>query len=162
METIQVITLICTIIMAVASIWCVKIAVEHFSKQLKWSLFADYTKRYQEIILQFPENINESTFSFQDLKRDDKEVYDKTMRYMRAYFDLCSEEYWLHVRGRIDKETWEEWQQGMLFAFSKTAFRNAWKIIDLDTIYYPDFTSFVTTAMEQVTKSAKSKKDVKS
>jgi len=64
-------------------------------KQVKLQNFIEYTKRYQEIILNFPENINEENFSFDGM---DTEVRTKTMRYMRAYFDLCFEEYTLHEK----------------------------------------------------------------
>ncbi|MGH7826749.1 MAG: hypothetical protein ACREQ7_16445 [Candidatus Binatia bacterium] len=64
-------------------------------KQVKLQNFIEYTKRYQEIILNFPENINEQDFSFDGMPAEER---DKTMRYMRAYFDLCFEEYTLHEK----------------------------------------------------------------
>lgn len=69
-----------------------------FNEQLKLNFFSDYTKRYQEIILHFPEDINEKDF---DYKLSLKEK-DKTMRYMRAYFDLCSEEFYLNKKFKIE------------------------------------------------------------
>ncbi len=62
---------------------------------------------------------------------------------MRAYFDLCSEEYFLYTKGSIDDDTWKEWKSGIEYAFSKTAFSNGWKIVNLDTRYYPEFVDFV-------------------
>jgi hypothetical protein len=111
-----------------------------FNDQLKLNFFADYTKRYQEIILNFPENINEPNFEYDELSTDLK---NKTLRYMRTYFDLCSEEYDLWRSGYIEDRVWENWKQGIEFAFSKRAFIDAWKIIKLDTIYYPEFSEWV-------------------
>ncbi|MFB6317293.1 hypothetical protein [Saccharicrinis sp. FJH54] len=109
-------------------------------EQMKLNFFADYTKRYQEIILNFPENINEQDFNFEVL---DAEIKAKTLRYMRAYFDLCSEEYYLHREGKIDTKVWEEWEGGIKFTFSKKAFKDAWKIINLDSKFYKEFMKWV-------------------
>lgn len=118
--------------------------VSSFKKQLQLNFFADYTKRYQEIILNFPESINEENCKIESL---DKEIKDKTLRYMRAYFDLCSEEYYLWKKGNIDNDTWKEWESGIKFAFSKPAFKQAWEVLRLDTIYYGEFTKFVNSAI---------------
>ncbi len=109
-------------------------------KQVKLQNFIEYTKRYQEIILNFPENINEENFSFEEL---DKTTKNKAMRYMRAYFDLCFEEYTLHDKKFIDNDLWSIWKGGMEFAFSKSAFQQAWKVIEKDTKFGEKFEAFV-------------------
>lgn len=114
-------------------------------KQLTIQNFSDYTKRYQEIILHFPEDVNERTFK---LKARDNSEYIRTMRYMRAYFDLCYEEYYLRTRKLIDKELWSVWEGGMKVAFGKPAFQQAWAIIREDSEYGDTFESFVNNAME--------------
>ena len=111
-----------------------------YNKNLKLNFFADYTKRYQEIILNFPESINRSDFEFDQLEENVRNI---TMRYMRAYFDLCSEEYDLKRAGYIEDSIWDYWKLGIEFAYSKRAFRDAWGIIKLDTIYYPEFSSWI-------------------
>lgn len=109
--------------------------------QMELNMFADYTKRYQEIVMKFPENINEDSFSIDNLSDDKKE---KVMRTMRIYFDLCSEEYFLHQKKNLDLVVWKEWKKGMIFAFRKKAFRDAWKIISKDTHgFHQDFDKFV-------------------
>lgn len=109
-------------------------------QQLKLNFFAEYTKRYQEIYLNLPFNINEPDFDFAKLEN---EVKEKTIRYMRAYFDLCSEEYVLHLDGKIDTKVWEEWKEGIEFTFSKKAFRDAWKKVNLDSNFYREFVKWV-------------------
>jgi len=118
--------------------------VKSFKRQLQLNFFAEYTKRYQDIMLNFPESINEEGFDYDELS---DEVRSKTLRYMRAYFDLCSEEYFLRREDNIDSETWREWETGMQFAFSKTAFQEAWEKLQLDTIYYGEFCRFVNNAI---------------
>lgn len=124
------------------------VAIHHFKKQLNLNFFSDYTKRYQEIILNFPEGINREDFKISEQAED---VRDRTLRYMRAYFDLCSEEYFLSRKGNIDKETWDEWETGIKFAFSKPAFREAWRTLNLDTIYYGKFSEYVASEMPKST-----------
>ena len=63
------------------------------NKNTRLAFFSEYTKRYQDIILNFPENIIDDNFKFDSLSKVER---DKTMRYMRVYFDLCSEEYFLY------------------------------------------------------------------
>ncbi|NQZ05501.1 hypothetical protein [Idiomarina sp.] len=118
--------------------------VRSFNRQLQLTFFSEYTKRYQEITLNLPSNINEQSFSFDALP---PELKDRTLRYMRAYFDLCSEEYFLKRKNHLDDETWKEWKTGMEFSFSKTAFREAWKLLQLNSTYYGEFTAFVTNCM---------------
>jgi len=68
---------------------------------------------------------------------------------MRAYFDLCSEEYYLWKKGNIDNDTWEEWKAGIEFAFSKPAFTQAWENLRLDETYYKNFTEFVANKISK-------------
>ncbi len=112
-------------------------------QQMKVNLFADYTKRYQEIILHFPENINDKKFDFDELKRGDHDLYNKTMRYMRTYFDLCSEEFYLNKNSQIDKAVWREWSQGIKYTFTKKAFKQAWEIATKNSKFYDDFANWM-------------------
>jgi len=108
-------------------------------KQIKLHNFIEYTKRYQEIILNFPEGINRGDFVIARLEEQQR---DKTMRYMRAYVDLCFEEYTLHEKRFIDDDLWSIWEGGMRTAFTKPAFRQAWKAIRKDTEYGQAFEAF--------------------
>lgn len=135
-EIAEMVSIIGVFITAIA-LW---VTVRSFQKQLQLNFFSEYTRRYQEITLNFPESINEENFDYDSLST---EVKDKTLRYMRAYFDLCSEEYFLKRKSNIDNETWLEWKTGMEFAFSKSAFQQAWEILKLDTIYYGEFSKLV-------------------
>ncbi|WP_229773232.1 hypothetical protein [Vibrio parahaemolyticus] len=114
--------------------------IELQTKQLKLQNYMEYTKRYQEIILNFPESVNEKSFVLDSFS---PEIRDKTMRYMRVYFDLCFEEYDLHNKKMIDEDMWVTWEGGMKFAFSKPAFIQAWDIIKLDTEYSEGFNKLV-------------------
>ena len=75
-------------------------------------------------MLKFPEDINSKDFVLEGHGE-----YEKTMRHMRAYLDLCFEEWYLKQQKMIDSKPWELWKGGMETAFSKPAFKQAWEII---------------------------------
>lgn len=118
--------------------------LKYQTNQMKQTFFSEYTKRYQNIILNFPETINREDFKYEKLDDDAK---NKTMRYMRVYFDLCSEEFFLFKHGHLDEKVWKEWQSGMAYAFKKPAFKLAWEKIAKDTGYYTEFERFVNSGM---------------
>lgn len=120
------------------------------NEQIKNNFFAEYTKRYQEIILHFPESINDESFSYENFEKGEK---DKIMRYMRVYFDLCSEEYFLHTKKHLDKVVWAEWEAGMIYAFNKPAFKKAWKIVTQDSGFYTEFKKYVELKIIKVQES---------
>lgn len=110
------------------------------NEQIKHNYFTEFTKRYQNISLHFPENINEDTFRYEKLE---KNIRDKTMRYMRVYFDLCSEEFFLHEKKYLDEDVWNEWKEGMKVAFNKKAFKDAWEKVTNESEFYVKFKDFV-------------------
>jgi hypothetical protein len=90
------ISAIATVIGVVGVLWQLNL----LQKQLRLQNYVEYTKRYQAIILNFPETINAPSFSFEHSQRkisgastELSSHYDNTMRHMRAYFDLCFEEW---------------------------------------------------------------------
>jgi hypothetical protein len=113
-------------------------------EQTRLSFYAEYTKRFQEIFLQFPVNIGEESFSYEDLE---PETRDRTLRYMKVYFDLCSEEFYLYKKGHLDKDAWEEWEDGMDSLFKKPAFKTAWKKMSEAPTLYKDFKVFADAKM---------------
>lgn len=127
-----------TLLVAVGGLWLVLRQIRQVNEQLFLQHFSDYTKRYQEIVLEFPESINEQSF---DLANDPK--HDYVMRQMRAYADLCFEEWFLHSNFSIHPKIWATWNDGMDTAFSKRAFRDAWAAIKKHTKYGPAFEAFI-------------------
>lgn len=119
-----------------AGIYYNKKQLKELNKHLKLQFFAEYTKRYQDIMLNLPEDIMNDDFKIEKLN---KKEYSKTMRYLRAYLDLCSEEYDLWLSGNIEKRIWLNWEEGIRSKFSKKAFHRAWEMSSYDSFYYSDF-----------------------
>ncbi len=116
------------------------------TQQITLQNYSDYTKRYQEIILNFPEDVNDSSFNLHG-----HTDYKKTMRYMRAYFDLCFEEWNLHSRKLIDHETWSVWSDGIKTSLSKPAFVQAWSVVSNSSRYGKEFSNFISVAIARNT-----------
>ncbi|MCO6449720.1 MAG: hypothetical protein J5I90_02915 [Caldilineales bacterium] len=57
------------------------------AKQVRLKNFTTYTKRYQDIFLNLPIDIDSDDFGLKKLTEN-----ENTLRWLRAYFDLCSEE----------------------------------------------------------------------
>lgn len=62
--------------------------------------------------------------------------------YIRLYFDLCSEEFYLHTKGMIEDYVWELWTDGMRTAMRQRSYKASWKLLGQ---YYNDasFISFM-------------------
>lgn len=116
------------------------ISIYQFREQQKLNLFSEYTKRYQEIMMKMPEICFQEEFDY--TKLDDKNK-DQTIKAMRLYFDLCSEEYFLYLKNKIDQEVWLEWKSGMTYMLNKPAFQIVWEIINFQSGYYEDFSKLV-------------------
>lgn len=117
------------------------------NNQQKIQVFSEYTKRYQEIIADFPENINEQRFDFNSLVPTDCQ---STMRKMRQYFDLCFEEWYLHSEGLLDASFWDLWSGGMTTALSKPAFASAWGEVKATSVYGEKFEKFIDKKINSV------------
>ena len=93
-------------------------------QQYRFQFFAEYTKRYQDLILQMPDNLDTTSIHSKDVDK-----------FMRLYFDLCSEEYYLRSKGVVDDKVWGLWEDGIRTAMSKQKYKTAWKLLGT---YYDD------------------------
>lgn len=135
-DWIQLILLIITIVALIITINANRKQNIQVQRQLQLSFFAEYTKRFQEITLNFPLNVVSTTFDYEKLT---PETRVKTLQYMRAYFDLCSEEFDLYNRGVIDAAVWKNWEEGIRHNMQKPAFSEGWKEVTTDSFYYGEF-----------------------
>jgi hypothetical protein len=129
-----------------AGVWLVWGQLGALSKQIKLQHYSEYTKRYQEIMLQFPEDINQVDFQLSSERKD----YGHVMRYMRAYFDLSFEEWDLNNKNLIEPQFWETWMMGIRTALSKPAFQQAWEKIKSDSTFGSSFEAFIETCKNHV------------
>ena len=139
-DWIQILLLIVTVVGLIVTIINNIIQLKVLNKQMKNAFFADYTKRYQEIMLKLPVNIFKDDFDINALLPEEKA---EAIKYFRAFFDLCSEELDLKKRKVIDQNVWSIWEDGIKYSFSKKAFKDAWGLINVDVKYYSEFSTWV-------------------
>lgn len=112
----DIIALIVQIVLAIlygVGLW---IAYSVAQRQSKNDFFAEYTRRYENIILAMPEDVFEGT----------AKVDGTTLKYMQLYFDLCSEEYHLHKKGLIPDDVWDNWKEGMEITTHVELYKESW------------------------------------
>lgn len=101
---IQLCLLAATAIGAIATAIGIWISHRDQVKNQRVEVFATYTKRYQEILILQQEAIN---------KFGEDSNNPEIRLAFRLYFDLCSEENYLHDHGYIYTDLWENWFDGM-------------------------------------------------
>lgn len=102
-------------------------------KQRRLSMFAEYTKRYQNIILSMPNNVYMSTGELNAL----------SLRHLQLYFNLCSEEYHLWRHGIVPNNIWKLWSEGMRITMHNPVYQKAWNKLRND--YYNTFQTYFDT-----------------
>ena len=108
-------------ISAIAAIAAVFVAHRSSKQQMQISMFAEFTRRYQEIMLHIRKNDNDKK------------------HYQTLYIDLCSEEFFMHNAGYLPKGVWRLWKEGMTHEI-KDSYLGIWKK-DKEN-YNPDFQVF--------------------
>ena len=138
-------------LITLAGVVVVFLQLRSLNQQTRLQNFGEYTRRYQHIVLNFPEDINSQTFLLKG--RPD---YDNVMRYMRAYYDLCFEEWYMHDKELIEDDFWSVWIDGIKTAVSKPSFQQGWQVMKADTNYGPRFSKFIDELMRSESAAAPS------
>lgn len=102
-------------------------------QQRRLSMFAEYTKRYQDIILSMPDNVYMGVGELNIL----------SLKHLQLYFDLCSEEYHLWRNGIVPNDIWKLWSEGMRITLQNSVYRKAWDKLRND--YYKTFQTYFDT-----------------
>jgi hypothetical protein len=115
--------------------------VKGIRDQMWIATFSEYTRRYSEIAREVPSELRRpGGRSSADLSEAER---DRLMNSVRAYLNLCSEEFYLRKRGLIDKETWAVWLLGMKETVASSWISEAWPAMQNEYSYYPDFCAFM-------------------
>ncbi|HZO98868.1 MAG TPA: hypothetical protein VFD30_01095 [Terriglobia bacterium] len=99
----------------VALFWQVELA----KRQAITAFEDDLTRQYREIAHRIPVEalLNEEL--------DDAKLFD-TLTWFYQYIDLSNEQVFLRQKGRVRRETWEVWCDGIKSNLSRPAFAKAW------------------------------------
>jgi hypothetical protein len=116
--------------------------------QLWLMTFAEYTKRYSDIMSDLPFEARRpgSPFDIHALREEER---TQVLQVMRSYFNLCSEELYLHQKGRIDSDTWEVWTEGTAEVMRFPCFDFGWGVLRQEYESFPDFQKFIDEQLVQ-------------
>lgn len=114
--------------------------------QLWLQTFTDYTKRYLDAMERFPASAlrTESPVLLEAMPPEEAVQF---IAAMRRFLNLCSEEFYLHLRRRIDGETWRVWRAGIATAMGRPTFRSGWTVLAGEYSYFPEFQSFMSAML---------------
>jgi hypothetical protein len=85
-------------------------------------LFKEFNKRYDKI----NHSLHKISKECKNLK--DLENKPKLENKLNDFFNLCAEEYFWHKKGRIDKNIWSAWEDGMNDWYNNVeVIREAWQ-----------------------------------
>jgi len=95
----------------------------HMQQQSTTSFEDELVREYRELAstLPLPALLGEP---FSD------ELHAEKLDEFYRYFDLCNSQVFLRDRGRISKETWAFWEEGMRSNLKRPAFARAWADIE--------------------------------
>lgn len=130
------------VVSAVIAAGAILVAARGLRTQLWLQTFADYTRRYSEIVRPLPVSSVDPHGDF-DLAGIDVDARQRILSTARAYLNLCSEEFYLHERGLIDRHTWSIWRKEMEGSFSAPWLKQSWPSMRAEYTSYRPFVRFV-------------------
>jgi hypothetical protein len=130
----------------VVSALAIVVALKGVRDQLRVTVFLTYTERYSGVMNGLP---FEARRPGSDYKLDSRpaEEQARVLTAFRDYFNLCSEEMWLHEQHRIDNATWRIWERGMRQVARFPSFREAWDLLASEYAGYDGFQKFVAEGL---------------
>lgn len=136
---------VATVLVALAGLW---ITLRGIRDQLWLQTFAEYTRRYSEIVRELPSESRRpgSAFSLDALNPDER---GRVLNAARAYLNLTSEEFFLHSRGRIDDETWRIWKTGIAQTVRLPWLRLAWQELEIEYSYFEKYCRFIAECLAE-------------
>ena len=132
METTAIFSVFISIISLLISVWSRISSNQQILSNQRINIFAEYTKRYQDIILSMPHEIynnNEDTSN------------PLVLKYMMLYFNLCSEEFYLRQEKFVPSDVWDKWVEGMRITVRHAVYKAGWEKIA--HTYNAEFCQFI-------------------
>jgi hypothetical protein len=126
----------------IAAVGGLFIQLHNIQNQLWLQTFMEYTRRYNDVMVNLPfeaVGLGEPA-ELSTLAEDQQKA---VIRGMRRYFNLCSEELYLHQKKRVDDETWGIWKSGMWESAHGRFFGSSWRYLRPEYRAYPAFCDLI-------------------
>lgn len=116
------------------------LGIRVYRRQMSAQLFLAYTNRYEDIIASLPASARNSRF---DLEREPPASSEELSLATLRYLNLCSEEFYLHEHGFLDKKIWRIWEAELERTLKSPLLRREWRELRSEFTAYSDFAAFV-------------------
>lgn len=126
-----------TLLGVLASGFAIWFQLRSVSRQVKLQNFAEFTRRYRDIVQHVPEIFDDQT-TIASLPNP-----QRGLQHLREYFDLCFEEHLLYRTGWIDRAAWSIWSRGMQVAFARPLIIEAWNVVEDSSYFDHEFREYV-------------------
>jgi hypothetical protein len=130
----------------IVSALAIAITLRGVRDQLRVTIFVAYTERYSKVMNEVPFEARQPGSGYRLASRPEDERI-QVLGAFREYFNLCSEEMWLHKQRRVDHATWSVWEQGMRQVARFPSFLEAWHALAAEYEYFGNFQQFVNENM---------------
>lgn len=143
METVLQITTIASVLLAAVSIVH---AASVNRRQTNVQVFLDYTKRYEKIMSELPDD----GLAFR--LRQDGDPPPESARLRRTilrYLNMCSEEYYLCKRGYLAPNIWKIWEAEFQRTLKSPLLKREWEVLRTEFAAFSEFAHYVDAAMKQ-------------
>jgi hypothetical protein len=127
----------------VVAIIALAVALKGVRDQLRTATFLAYTERYGKTMAALPYAARRPGSGYR-LDKVEMEERINVQSAFRDYFNLCSEELFLHSIGRIDAKTWQIWRLGIRQVMEFPCYEEVWKELGPEYEYYREFVRFMT------------------
>jgi hypothetical protein len=129
--------------------WNLYFASRSLRRQMNLQIYLEFTKRYEELMRQSPEEARTSLLG-RRLSEIEPTKRGEVKAHALQYLNLSSEEYHLMESGYLDREVWELWRHEMEWTLRTTLFRTAWPELKHQFASFPEFSAY----MERVQRDA--------
>jgi hypothetical protein len=138
------------VVIGITAIW---LNLRALRDQLRTHTFIEYTGRYARIWENLPAAARSRRGGFDTTTLSPAERVQLT-NVVRGYLNLCSEEYWLYQKKRIDRGTWDIWKLGIIDTVKLPWFRASWDELRDEYRYYHDFIGLMNECFETSAEAA--------
>ena len=114
--------------------------------QLRVTVFLTYTDRYARIMDGIPFEARQPGSGYR-LAHQPRDEQTRVLSAFREYFNLSSEEKWLHEHRKIDRATWNMWVRSMQVVAQFPCFVEAWEALSFEYNFYVEFQNFVADTL---------------
>ncbi|MCF7823054.1 MAG: hypothetical protein K9N35_02685 [Candidatus Marinimicrobia bacterium] len=116
------------------------IGVIAYKRQINAQLFIEYTKRYEQIMSQFPDSaIYWRLDSAKHIPQESRELSEAMLKYL----NLCSEEFYLQNKRYLSKNIWSIWEDELKKTLANDLYRREWPKLKSEFSSYPAFSDYV-------------------